>query len=80
MRRREFITLLGGAAAWPLAAHAQSAAKSYRVGYLSFAGGEDTTWVRPLLERLHIVDQSQGNEGTRARYSVNAALADEVIE
>ena len=40
MRRREFITLMGGASAWPFAAHAQQGASMRRVGVLFAAYSE----------------------------------------
>jgi putative ABC transport system substrate-binding protein len=51
MRRREFITLIGGAASWPLAAWAQQS-RSFRIGYLAFVAGKDSTIIMQRLQEL----------------------------
>jgi ABC-type uncharacterized transport system substrate-binding protein len=62
VKRRDFITLLGGAAvAWPLAARGQQTGKLPTIGFLG--GGAPTsqrTWVEAFLRRLHELGWTEG--------------------
>jgi putative ABC transport system substrate-binding protein len=62
MMRREFITLLGGAAAaWPLAARAEQPAKLPTIGYLgSGTPTAQAQWVAAFVQRLRELGWIEG--------------------
>ena len=63
MRRREFITLLGGAATWPLAARAQQGERVRRIGVLLPASADDArfqTFVGAFRQELQSLGWSIG--------------------
>jgi putative ABC transport system substrate-binding protein len=61
VRRRDFITLLGGAAsAWPLAAQAQRPAKLPTVGFLGIDASAWSPYVAAFVERLRTLGWIEG--------------------
>ena len=58
MKRREFITLLGGAAGWPLAALAQHAARVWRIGFITHSTNDAA--YASLFERLRELGYVEG--------------------
>jgi putative ABC transport system substrate-binding protein len=83
VKRREFITLLGGAAAWPLAARAQQPAKLPTIGFLGTAAASAwAPWTAAFVQRLHELGWIGGRtvaieyrwaEGREERYGEIAA-------
>jgi putative ABC transport system substrate-binding protein len=84
LKRREFITLLGGAAAgWPLAARAQQPAKVPTLGFLvSGTPSSHGPWFAALAQRLRELGWIEGRtiaieyrwaEGRTERYTEIAA-------
>jgi putative tryptophan/tyrosine transport system substrate-binding protein len=86
MRRREFIPLLGGAAAWPLAARAQQPGKLPTIGFLSSRSPGEAEYLlgafrRGLKEGGFVEGQNLAIEfrWARGQYDRLPALAAELV-
>src|SRR5262249_12807005 len=76
MRRREFITLIGGAAAWPLAARAQQSERVRRIGVLMGIAADDPespVRIAAFLDRLR---QLGWTDGLNVRIDTRWSAAD----
>src|SRR5262245_23322346 len=77
LKRREFITLLGGAAAWSVAAHAQPGERMRRIGVLmhySQTDRESQTRIAAFLETLQRLGWTEGRN-VRIEYRWSAGDA-----
>jgi putative tryptophan/tyrosine transport system substrate-binding protein len=82
MGRREFVALLGGAAAWPIAARAQEARRVYRLGVLhqlprtapQFAQLLDGLRREGFTEGRNLAIDSRGFDSRSEQYEERAAL------
>src|SRR5262245_42238594 len=78
MRRREFITLLGGAAAWPLAARAQQGESVRRIGVLTTLAADDTEGQARHAAFTQALGQLGWREGRNLQIDVRRAHAGDV--
>src|SRR5262245_62074633 len=80
MIRREFITLLGGAAAWPLAARAQPGERVPRIGVLMSTAANDPLGQARIAAFLHGLQQLGWTDGRNVRIDTrwSGGNADEI--
>jgi putative tryptophan/tyrosine transport system substrate-binding protein len=78
MRRREFTTLLGGAAVWPLAARAQQADHMRRIGVLMYLASDDAEGQARLAAFTQALKQLGWSEGRNLRIDTRWATADDI--
>jgi putative ABC transport system substrate-binding protein len=76
VRRREFITLLGGAAAWPVAARAQQADPMRRIGVLLPSAADDAEFQTRFGAFLQGLQQAGWSIGRNVRIDTHWATAD----
>jgi ABC-type uncharacterized transport system substrate-binding protein len=76
MRRREFITLLGGAAAWPLTARAQPPRRMPRVGMLMSGRAEDPQTVTRVSTLRRAFSDLGWTEGRNVEFVIRYGSAD----